>query len=194
MYYVIKNNNDVYIKRNLQGQFTTCSKGSEEKFVEAKVKNIFKTLPKTLKRMHFYIKEVQEDEQENTVIEHTDYQLSETIIEWKEKFGECYDILDTASSRYDELEKMLKEYDDETIDILHKIELESSKDMYSAWELYKKLRENRKARRQAKDEMLIIHNVLKSFDKDKVSRERTQKAIDGLFTRKYAYRIADDDL
>ncbi len=65
--------------------------------------------------------------------------------------------------------------------------------MYSAWLLYKKIRENRRNRRQLKDEMLIIHNVLKEIDDTKISRERTQKAIDGLFDRKYTYRVVEVD-
>lgn len=41
--------------------------------------------------------------------------------------------------------------------------------------------------------MLIIHNVLKEIDDTKISRERTQKAIDGLFDRKYTYRVVEVD-
>lgn len=109
------------------------------------------------------------------------------------KFGQCSDIIKEAKSRYDELEKQLHISDQELIDVLHNIELELPKDLYSAWLLYKKIRENRRNRRQLKDEMLIIHNVLKEIDDTKISRERTQKAIDGLFDRKYTYRVVEVD-
>lgn len=46
-----------------------------------------------------------------------------------------------------------------------------------------------KNRRNLKDEMVIIHNVIAEVDTTKVSKERTQKAINGLFSRKYRYRI-----
>ena len=39
--------------------------------------------------------------------------------------------------------------------------------------------------------MVIIHNVIAEVDTTKVSKERTQKAIDGLFNRKYTYRIVE---
>ena len=127
------------------------------------------------------------------IIENTDYHPSENITQWVNKFGQCSDIIKEAKSRYDELEKQLHISDQELIDVLHNIELESSKDLYSAWLLYKKIRENRRNRRQLKDEMLIIHNVLKEIDDTKISRERTQKAIDGLFDRKYTYRVVEVD-
>lgn len=39
--------------------------------------------------------------------------------------------------------------------------------------------------------MVIIHNVIAEVDTTKVSKERTQKAINGLFNRKYTYRIIE---
>lgn len=48
-----------------------------------------------------------------------------------------------------------------------------------------------KNRRNLKDEMVIIHNVIAEVDTTKVSKERTQKAINGLFSRKYRYRIVE---
>jgi hypothetical protein len=56
---------------------------------------------------------------------------------------------------------------------------------------FKLVRTNRKNRRNLKDEMVIIHNVIAEVDTTKVSKERTQKAIDGLFNRKYTYRIIE---
>ena len=41
--------------------------------------------------------------------------------------------------------------------------------------------------------MLIIHNVLEEINETKVDRERTKKAIAGLFDRKYKYRIVEED-
>ena len=83
--------------------------------------------------------------------------------------------------------------DNDILNILHKIELEAPKDMYHGWLLYKKLREDRTKRRGMKDELLIIGNVLKQIDSSCVSRVNTQKAIDGLFDRKYTFRIVEDE-
>lgn len=127
------------------------------------------------------------------MIENTDYHPSDNVTQWIEKFGTCYDIFKEARDRYIYLEKELRVSDSSLMDILHNIELESSKDLYSAWLLYKKIRENRKNRRQLKDEMMIIHNILQEIDETKINRERTEKAIEGLFDRKYRYRIVEED-
>ena len=65
--------------------------------------------------------------------------------------------------------------------------------MYHGWLMYKKLREDRTKRREMKDELLIIDNVLRQIDPSSVSRANTQKAIDGLFDRKYTFRIVEDE-
>ena len=204
MYFVIKNNKNVYITLNKNGQPNPCTENDKGKFDKVKAQNILNSLPKTMKRMGFKLECVPDvivqtpiqkivKEESKKIIENTDYHPSENITQWVNKFGQCSDIIKEAKNRYEELEKQLHIYDQELIDVLHNIELELPKDLYSAWLLYKKIRENRRNRRQLKDEMLIIHNVLKEIDDTKISRERTQKAIDGLFDRKYTYRVVEVD-
>lgn len=204
MYFVIKNDKNVYITLNKNGQPNPCTENDKGKFDKVKAQNILNSLPKTMKRMGFKLECVPDvivqtpiqkivKEESKKIIENTDYHPSENITQWVNKFGQCSDIIKEAKSRYDELEEQLHISDQELIDVLHNIELELPKDLYSAWLLYKKIRENRRNRRQLKDEMLIIHNVLKEIDDTKISRERTQKAIDGLFDRKYTYRVVEVD-
>lgn len=174
------------------------------KFTEQKAKNILKSLPKTLKNLNFRIECIPDikmetpvqkivKEESKKIIENTDYQPSGNITQWVEKFGACSDIFKEARERYVELEDELHTSDAALMDALHSIELETPKDLYSAWLVYKKIRENRRNRRQLKDEMLIIHSILEEIDDTKISRERTQKAIDGLFDRKYTYRVVEVD-
>jgi hypothetical protein len=204
LYFVIKNDKNVYITLNKNGQPNPCTENDKGKFDKVKAQNILNSLPKTMKRMGFKLECVPDvivqtpiqkivKEESKKIIENTDYHPSENITQWVNKFGQCSDIIKEAKSRYEELEKQLHISDQELIDVLHNIELELPKDLYSAWLLYKKIRENRRNRRQLKDEMLIIHNVLKEIDDTKISRERTQKAIDGLFDRKYTYRVVEVD-
>lgn len=40
---------------------------------------------------------------------------------------------------------------------------------------------------------MIIHNILREIDETKINREWTEKAIEGLFDRKYRYRIVEED-
>ena len=207
MDYIIKNNNDAYVRINSEGQVVTCGEKDATRFSEYKAKNLLKHMPKKLKNLHFYtkcvpdfkmktsIEKIVDAEKVNIIdnIEDTIYTPSESIIEWVDKFGRCYDIFHQAKQRYNELIKLLYDSDSELMDILHDIELGKAKDLYSAWLTYKKIRKNRKKRREYKDEMMIIHNVLEDIDESKVSRERTKRAIAGLFNRKYTYRIVEVD-
>lgn len=88
----------------------------------------------------------------------------------------------------------MKNNDKELIDILHIIEIEKPKDMFSGWKLYKYIKNNRIERRNMKDELLIVENVLEQVKNISCfHREKIQKAIDGLFTRKYTFRIIEEE-
>lgn len=66
--------------------------------------------------------------------------------------------------------------------------------MFSGWKLYKRIRSNRIERRNMKDELLIVENVLEQIKNISCfHREKIQKAIDGLFTRKYTFRIVEEE-
>lgn len=66
--------------------------------------------------------------------------------------------------------------------------------MFSGWQLYKHIRNNRIERRSIKDELLIVENVLGQIKNIScLHREKIQKAIDGLFTRKYTFRIVEEE-
>ena len=160
-------------------------------------------LPKTLKRFHFRAQAIPEitpqvnknivQEMEKNIIQgNVDYEVTENITQWLDKFGNCADVLNEAKERQKALLQQLEDTDNKLIDILHKIELEPSKDLYHGWLLYKEIKTNRKNRRIIKDELLIIQNVLEKVDSFWLSREQIQKAIDGLFKRKYSFRIIEE--
>ena len=56
----------------------------------------------------------------------------------------------------------------------------------------KSIKNNRQKRRNKKDELLIVENVLKDVDPKYLRRERVQKAIDGLLNRKYTFRVVEE--
>lgn len=201
MEYAIVNNNGVYIRLN-NGQPVTCPKRIRDTFPKQKAENILEHLPKSMRRLHFKLECIPDIKMETPVerivkltktsIKGNDgYEVAESVKSWVDKFGECERILNDAAQRYKELEIELKQSDEELIDILHEIELEKPVDLYRGWIFYKRIRINRKNRRNLKDEMVIIHNVIAEVDTTKVSKERTQKAINGLFSRKYRYRIVE---
>lgn len=202
MDYVIRNHKNVYIRLNENGTPVTCSESERSLFEYLKAKNILECLPKTLKKLNFKVEPVPDvPPQINQVaiktvkensIKNDNYELSENISRWVNKFGTCFDILDEAKNILDTLIIDLKNSDNELLDILHKIELESSKDLYNGWKIYKNIKENRKKRRIIKDEIYIIQKVLEKINPACLKREKIQKAIDGLFTRKYTFRIVEE--
>lgn len=197
--YVIKNHKNVYIRLNQNGRAVTCSELEKGLFEKSKAKNILGSLPKTLKRLNFKVEPISDIGLNKKVIgendnKREDYILSENITRWVEKFGKCGDILSEAEEREKQLLKELKDNDKELIDILHIVEIEKSKDMFAGWQLYKCIRNNRIERRSIKDELLIVENVLSQIKNIScLHREKIQKAIDGLFTRKYTFRIVEED-
>ena len=200
MDYCIKNNRNVYIKLNDKGCAVTCAESMKGIFEHSKAKNILSSLPKTLKRMNFKIEAMpdispkEEDKiVERKIIQKDNYIPSENITRWVDKFGLCADILDGAKQRENELIKELHKADQEFLDILHTIEIEKPKDLYGGWIEYKRVRENREKRRNIKDELLIVENVLREINPACLQRERVQKAIDGLLGRKYIFRIIEEE-
>lgn len=198
MDYCIKNNKNVYIKLDDTGRPVACAKSVKGKFEYSKARNILNNLPKVMRNMHFSLQPIpdikpKEEVKEKTIKNRDDYVLSENIVQWVDKFGVCADVLEEARKRQEELVDDLHIKDKELLDILHIIEIERPKDLYNGWLLYKRIRENRKLRREIKDELIIIGNVLKEINPRYFQRDKVQSAIAGLFNREYTFRIIDDD-
>lgn len=135
MEYAIVNNNGVYIRLN-NGQPVACTKKTRDTFQKQKAENILEHLPKSMRRLHFKLECIPDIkiqtpverivEATKTSIKGNDgYEVSESVRSWIDKFGECERILNDAAQRYKELEFELKQADEELIDILHEVELES---------------------------------------------------------------------
>ena len=198
MDYCIKNNKNIYIKLDDIGRPVTCVKSVKGKFEYSKARNILNNLPKSLRNMHFSLQPIpdikpKEEIKEKTIKNKDDYIPSENLIRWIDKFGACADVLDEARKRQEELINNLHIKDKELLDILHIVEIERPKDLYNGWLLYKRIRENRKLRREIKDELIIIGNVLKEINPTYLQRSKVQSAIDGLFNREYTFRIIDNE-
>lgn len=202
MDYVITNpNKKVYIRLNENGLPETCTKQTAQRFENSKARNILDNLPKPLKKFHFKVEPLLEIKQkednkisEKKSLENYDYVPSEDITRWIEKFGTCGDIIIEAEEREKQLLKKLDDTDNELLDILHIIEIEKPKDLFGGWQLYRRIRNNRRERRSIKDELFIVENVLKEIkDVSCLHRKQIKKAIDGLFTRKYTFRVVEEE-
>ena len=84
MYFVIKNDKNVYITLNKNGQPNPCTENDKGKFDKVKAQNILNSLPKTMKRMGFKLECVPDvivqtpiqkivKEESKKIIENTDY-------------------------------------------------------------------------------------------------------------------------
>lgn len=199
MDYVIKNHKNLYIRLNKNGTPVTCSEHEKTLFEQSKAKNILDSLPRTLKKLQFRVEAIPDIQKNKKSIGEKDckreeYVISENITRWIEKFGKCGDILSEAEEREKILLVALKDNDKELIDILHIIEIEKPKDMFTGWQLYKRIRNNRVERRSIKDELLIVENVLDQIKNVSCfHRDKIQKAINGLFTRKYTFRVIEEE-
>ena len=198
-YEIVSGNQKVYIKLDSGGRPVTCGKSERGKFEKSKAKNILNSLPRTLRKFHFKmeaISEIPKKEDPTTkpkVIENVGYVPSSNVTQWIEKFGQCGDILNAAIERHSELVKNLSDLDKGLTDLLHSVELERPKDLFKAWIIYTDIRTNRRKRRDVKDELRIIRDVIHGVDPAALQREHIKKSVDDLVNRKYIYRIIEDD-
>ena len=194
MDYIIRNNNNLYIKLNENGQPVTCGNSQKQLFEYSKAKNICGSLPKTIKKLNFFvealpdisIKDISANEEINT------YEPSENVTRWINLLGQCEDVLNEASQRDDELNGELSNVDLKLQDILHTIELSDKCDMYKSWQMINEIRQLRKQRREINDEKLVLSGI-KSQGITYLNRKSIQKCVDGLSNRKYRIRIVEED-
>lgn len=201
--YVITNpTKKLFIRLNQNGTPETCGEQMAQHFESSKARNIIDNLPKKMKKFNFFVEPIPEIKQKtlddneninNNIIKNDNYIPSDNISRWIDRFGACGDILDEAEQREKELISELDSSDKELLDLLHIIEIEKPKDLFNGWKLYKQIKENRIRRREIKDEIMIIENVLENIKNVScMHREQVQKAIDGLFGRKYKFRIIEE--
>ena len=194
MDYIIRNNNNLYIKLNENGQPVTCGNSQKQLFEYSKAKNICGSLPKTIKKLNFFvealpdisIKDISANEEINT------YEPSENVTRWINLLGQCEDVLNEASQRDDELNGELSNVDLKLQDILHTIELSDKCDMYKSWQMINEIRDLRKKRRNIKDEKLVLSGI-KAQGITYLNRKSVQKCVDGLSNRKYKIRIVEEE-
>lgn len=211
-YVIATNNQKTFIRLNDSGTPVTCGKNDSQRFEYSKARNIVEHLPKTLKKFHFKVQAVPEIPKKkeplkeesieepvkmcvinNKSSDKEEYSPSENVTRWIDKFGSCADTITEAREREKSLLAELRKKDDEIIDILHIIEIEKPKDLYKGWILYKRIKKNRKERRDIKDEILIVENVLDRLsDVSCLYRKNVQKAINGLFNRQYTFRVVEN--
>lgn len=199
MDYVIKNHKNLYIRLNKNGLPVTCAEHEKTLFDQSKAKNILASLPKTLKRLNFKVEAIMDIGQGklNTsadikIIKADNYIIPDQIKQWMEKFGICDDILKEAQKRKDELNKIISNCDRAVSNWLHEVELEKKKNACGGYLKYKDIKEIVDKRRVAKDEWIIINNILR-MDFRNLDREVVNNAVVDLTKRKFTYRVIEEE-
>lgn len=195
MDYVIKNHKNVYIRLNSNGRPVTCTEHQKTLFEESKAKNILETLPKTLRNLKFRVEAIPDITSKNNtlhVLQTENYVVSDQINQWVEKFGICDDILKEAKKRKDELNSIISNYDRAVSNWLHEVEMEKKKNACGGYLKYSDIKDIVDKRRVAKDEWLIINNILR-MDFRRLDREVVNNAVIGLAKRKFTYRVVEED-
>lgn len=199
MDYIIKNHKSVYIRLNKNGTPVTCTEYEKTLFEESKARNILNSLPKTLRRLNFKIEPISDIKPKVKNIEkkilkcENDYIISDDINRWIEKFGICDDILKEAKDRKEELNSIISNYDKAVNNWLHEVELEKKKNASGGYLKYRDIKNIVDARRKAKDEWLIINNILK-MDFRNLDRDVVNKAVVGLANRRFTYRVIEEEI
>lgn len=193
---MIKNKRNTYIRLDENGRFVSCSEKLKGTFEYSKACNIVQALPKQLKKMGFYVEAIPDIPEpkpkvQPKVIENTGYEPSDNVTRWVGKIGAAREILQEAIDREPELTKELSTVDKERSDILHEIEFTESFHMYIAWKWCKRLWINARKRRDIKNEMDIVEDIIESFDKRGISKAGVQANINKCKQRKYRYRIVE---
>lgn len=192
MDYCIKNSRGVYLKLDKNGMPVTCVESVRQPFEFSKAKNILGSLPKSLRRLNFRVEAIPEISKPKEIVESNTYQVSDEILEWRDKFQTIDEIQSEARERVDKLAELFHYNAQKILDVRHKIELEANKNMYDGYLLYVDLRTLLRERRVMKDEQLILKDVL-HMNFSNFSSEQIEKAIAGLSTRKYEVRIVEED-
>lgn len=191
--YIIKNHKNVYIRLNKNGNPVTCTEYERTLFEKSKAKNILNSLPKTLRRLNFKIEPIPDKDIEKKIIKsESKYIVPDAINEWVEKFGICDDILKEAKKRKEELNSIISNYDKAVNNWLHEVELEKKKSASGGYLKYSDIKNIVDERRKAKDEWVIINNVLKMNFRN-LDREVINKAVLGLAKRKFTYRVIEEE-
>lgn len=185
---------------NKNGTPITCAEHEKTLFEYSKAKNIIDNIPKTLRKLKFKVESVSdfiinenaEENLEKKVIASDNYTVSDNILQWVEKFGICDDILKEAQKRKNELNKTISNYDKAINNWLHEVELEKKKNACGGYLKYRDIKDIVDKRRKAKDEWMIINNILR-MDFRNLDREVVNKAVIGLANRKFTYRIVEDE-
>lgn len=191
-------NGRVWLKQEKTGQWISTNQFSQATKIlkKDKAESIMANLPKTMRRLGFFIQEIEEDFSESetkTLTFNKNISLSEITPDFEDiknivsQFDRMYETMLAAESL---LRFKLKGAEEKQQDLLHAVEFNS----YNACEGFKKYKEIklvREERRRIKDSLLIIQILKESLKEGYHPNELTNR-IEGLENRKYSVRFDEN--
>lgn len=191
-------NGRVWLKQEKTGQWISTNQFSQATKIlkKDKAESVMANLPKTMRRLDFFIQEIEEDFSESetkTLTFDKNISLSEIAPDFEDikdivsQFDKLYETMSAAESF---LRFKLKGIEEKQQDLLHAVEFNS----YNACEGFKKYKEIklvREERRRIKDSLLIIQILKESLKEGYRPNELTNR-IEGLENRKYSVRFDEN--
>ena len=191
-------NGRVWLKQEKTGQWISTNQFSQATKIlkKDKAESVMANLPKTMRRLDFFIQEIEEDffePETKTLTFDKNISLPEIVPDFEDiknivsQFDKLYETM-LASESF--LRFKLKGVEEKQQDLLHAVEFNS----YNACEGFKKYKEIklvREERRKIKDSLLIIQILKESLKEGYRPNELTNR-IEGLENRKYSVRFDEN--
>lgn len=187
-------NGRVWLKQEKTGQWISANQFSQATKIikQDKAESVLANLPKTLRRLDFYIQEIEEEAVEKevkTIVFDRTVELSDIVPDFQtiksivKQFDELYEMLMAAEPL---LQLRLKNVEGKQQDLLHAMEF-NSYNASEGFKKYKEMKEVREERRGIKDALLIV-KILKENLKEECYPGRLANSIEGVEHRKYNVR------
>ncbi len=199
MEYAITNpNKKIYIRLGGGGRPETCVKNLRQTFTQEKAKNILKSLPKTMKKFHFKLEPILDQNVDESISTEGDdkqeinyitkkYEITPEVQNWLNRVKECNGLAKDAAGRKKELLQQLSNVDRELSNCLHEIELFKSMNACAGYKEYKRTKIILERRRKIKDELSVVNSIL-TCNLESIATDRIQKVVDKLGKRKFVIR------
>ena len=192
-------NGRIWLKQEKTGQWISVNQFSQATKIlkKDKAESVMANLPKTMRRLGFFIQEIEEEFSESgTKILTFDknISLSEIVPDFEDiknivsQFDKLYETM-MASESF--LRFKLKGVEEKQQDLLHAVEF-NSYNACKGFKKYKELKLVREERRRIKDSLLVVQILKESLKEEYCPNELTNR-IKGLENRKYSIR-SDENL
>lgn len=207
-YLIFNPSKRLFIRLDRYGAPETCSETCARRFEYSKAKNIIRSLPKGLRRLHFKVEGVpdivepviqkddkiftsSDEEHKTKILTHSYYEVPNCVTQWVSKVETCNFLAHDARQRKDELVQALSNVDKKIANITHMVLFERPQNACNGYKRYRDWKRLVDERSVIKDELLVVSAILES-NLQSLAANHIRKTVEGLKTRKFTMRDADN--